>query len=178
MAASHQADDVPARLETVRQSLHTVAGTVLFIGSTVMSPDTPQEEVAQDTALERVVRAALSDVMFERPGWDAALELPEDGVEIGTVFGSINVSRGSWRKFSDAVISKVLGQCKGFVKNGVTKTIENHIGKKRTTIAKAIRTEAKAIETIKAEVVAVQNAHSDSTGTTLQRSRSRAPRVR
>jgi hypothetical protein len=34
MAASQQADDVPARLETVRQSLHTVAGTVLFIGST------------------------------------------------------------------------------------------------------------------------------------------------
>ena len=48
------------------------------------------------------------------------------------------------------------------------KTIENHIGKKRTTIAKAIRDEAKAIETIKAEVVAVQNAHSDNTGTTLQ----------
>ena len=56
MAASQQADDVPARLEAVRQSLHTVAGTVLFIGSTVMSPDGPQEEVAQDTALERAVR--------------------------------------------------------------------------------------------------------------------------
>ena len=168
MAASHQADDVPARLETVRKSLHTVAGTVLFIGSTVMAPDGPQEEVARDTALERVVRAALSDVMFESPGWDAALELPDEGTETHTVFGNINVSRLSWRKFSDAVISKVLGQCKGFVRNGVTKTIDNHIGKKRQTIAKAIRDEAKAIETIKAEVVAVQNAHSDSTGTTLQ----------
>ena len=53
MAASQTSDDVPARLEAVRQSLHTVAGTVLFIGSTVMSPDTPREEVAQDAALER-----------------------------------------------------------------------------------------------------------------------------
>ena len=37
MAASQQADEVPARLEAVRQSLHTVAGTVLFIGSTYPS---------------------------------------------------------------------------------------------------------------------------------------------
>ena len=85
MAASHQADDVPARLETVRQSLHTVAGTVLFIGSTVMAPDGPQEEVARDTALERVVRAALSDVMFESPGWDPALELPAGPTATRTV---------------------------------------------------------------------------------------------
>ena len=85
---------MPARLEAVRQSLHTVAGTVLFIGSTVMSPDDPQEEVQQDTALERVIRAALTDVMFESPGWDAALELPDEGVEIDTVLGNINVIRG------------------------------------------------------------------------------------
>ena len=67
MAASQQADDVPARLEAVRQSLHTVAGTVLFIGSTVMSPDGPQVEVVEDKALERAIREVLSDVMFESP---------------------------------------------------------------------------------------------------------------
>ena len=83
MAASQQADEVPARLEAVRQSLHTVAGTVLFIGSTVMSPDGPQEEVAQDAALERAIRTTLADVMFESPGWDPALELPADGCGVG-----------------------------------------------------------------------------------------------
>ena len=59
MAASDIADELPGKLQKVGNSLHRLAGSARAIGSTVMSPDTPQEEVAQDAALERAVRATL-----------------------------------------------------------------------------------------------------------------------
>ena len=60
MAASIPGDGVPGKLERARSSLHTLAGSALLIGSTVMRPDDPAAEVAKDTSLERVIREALA----------------------------------------------------------------------------------------------------------------------
>ena len=45
MAASIPGDGVPGKLERARSSLHTLAGSALLIGSTVMGPDNTAEEL-------------------------------------------------------------------------------------------------------------------------------------
>ena len=64
MAASIPGDGVPGKLERARSNLHTLAGSALLIGSTVMRPDNPADELVKDKALEAMVSEALGRVMF------------------------------------------------------------------------------------------------------------------
>ena len=50
MAASIPGDGVPGKLERARSNLHTLAGSALLIGSTVMRPDNTAEELPQQKA--------------------------------------------------------------------------------------------------------------------------------
>ena len=66
MAASIPGDGVPGKLERARSSLHTLAGSALLIGSTVMRPDNTAEELPKDRAFEAMFSDELGRAMFDR----------------------------------------------------------------------------------------------------------------
>ena len=76
MAASIPGDGVPGKLERARSSLHTLAGSALLIGSTVMRPDNTAEELPKDRAFEVMFSEELGRAMFDQH--DITELLPED----------------------------------------------------------------------------------------------------
>ena len=76
MAASIPGDGVPGKLERARSSLHTLAGSALLIGSTVMRPDNTAEELPKDRAFEAMFSDELGRAMFDQH--NIVELLPED----------------------------------------------------------------------------------------------------
>ena len=97
MAASIPGDGVPGKLERARSNLHTLAGSALLIGSTVMRPDNTAEELPKDRAFEAMFSDELGRAMFDQHDIVELLpEDPEKEQKIDSVLGkNTPVSRAS-----------------------------------------------------------------------------------
>ena len=132
MAASIPGDGVPGKLERARSSLHTLAGSALLIGSTVMRPDNTAEELPKDRAFEVMFSEELGRAMFGKPEFIESLpEDPDKETKFDSVLGkNTPVSRASWKALTDAVSKEALLKCRAFVNSASLRLAKDHIGDK------------------------------------------------